>query len=437
MGNCNCQQHHQLMASCGTKRLYSMRTKKCVYSGHPNEWRNLSSHNFPAMQEGRSGHASCSLGDKLYVFGGCCGDAKEKKRSNADFFCYDFRSEKWAEIKQAGPVPCARASFAITEGVDRTIVLSGGTGDGGVLDDIWIYKTDRNQWSKITPTCQKSSSFYGHSMVQWRGALYLYGGCHGGSDYNSEVFRYCLETNTYEKINTCGDKPSARYKHQAVVIGDEMVVTGGGNYKPAPGKMEVFILNLRSMTWRQINTKSMSGDIPTNCAAHISSYDRNSDMIYLHGGFTSNLTRQNTFYSFNIRTLQWVEREPQRVTQPVPSKKKTAPPARAFHSSALHNGSLFIVGGADGHHRFSDLWKYEIYCQPKSLMELSAQALVNKKSETKTLNKKVSRELLKSMPSFRMIKHAVHPDKGALSLGRDSLHSRSNSSSTHSVVPAS
>eukprot|EP00640_Fibrocapsa_japonica_P005025 CAMPEP_0113939592 /NCGR_PEP_ID=MMETSP1339-20121228/5889_1 /TAXON_ID=94617 /ORGANISM="Fibrocapsa japonica" /LENGTH=211 /DNA_ID=CAMNT_0000943151 /DNA_START=243 /DNA_END=878 /DNA_ORIENTATION=+ /assembly_acc=CAM_ASM_000762 len=168
----------------------------------------------------------------------------------------------------------------------------------------------------------------------------------------------------WSKIETVGVKPSARYKQQAVLVGDKMYVLGGGSYKPPADSVDVYCLDLRTFEWCTVDTK---GQIPISRVAHSCDYDSRTNSIYMWGGFTSLLERLQDFNALDLSTMTWKCLDYSDCDKPSP---------RAFHGSCLYNDSIYIFGGADGDTRHSDLWEYQLSISPPSLMTLAAKAAI-------------------------------------------------------------
>ena len=70
------------------------------------------------------------------------------------------------------------------------------------------------------------------------------------------------------------------------------------------------------------------------------------DTIYIFGGFYHNNFLE-TLYALNIDTLEVIS---------VETRGKTTPDRRAYHSSTVIGGALFIYGGLNERNIFNDLF---------------------------------------------------------------------------------
>jgi len=319
---------------------------------------------------GISGHGIVVVGSKAYVFGGCGGPAFEGMCLD-NFFCFDFETFSWTPIKAEGQGPSPRASFAMCLGPDNgTIIVAGGTGDSELCSDIFEYNTFSRQWRMLDQGGDNRNycKLYGQTVTLYNGHLYFFGGS-TGKKYTNDLVKYDVTTMKWEKIKTTGQAPSPRYKHQAIVIGDELFIIGGGNYRPTCDRLDTFVLSMKSLVWRMVPTSS--GSRPESRVAHTCQYEPRSNKIYMWGGFNRTLTRLNDFAAFDLESRTWSAIDISRAKDEVPSP-------RAFHASCIYGGGLYIFGGADGDTRHSDLWRYQVHINVPSLMVLSAKAILQR-----------------------------------------------------------
>ncbi|CAM9188719.1 unnamed protein product [Phaeothamnion confervicola] len=315
----------------------------------------------------RSGHDVVVIDDKAYLFGGCGGE-HEAINCLDDMYVFDMRLHRWDRVVGKGVVtPTARASFGMCAGTaPGTIIVAGGTGVemDSLRGDVLEFDTRTRSWSKVLMDKEKTPcQFYGQSACRYGEVLLLFGGS-TGLHYSNDLYEYNVRSGKWRKLATTGRKPSPRYKHQAVVVGDCMYVIGGGCFKPEQSTIDLYCLDLKTLVWAE--TTEMHGDIPKARVAHSCSYDPVGGDIYLWGGFTSELSRLQDFYAFNVASGTW---------RHIETDDRTCPPARAFHCAVFHEGSLYLFSGANGDVRYSDVWRYQVRTEVPSLAVLAARLL--------------------------------------------------------------
>lgn len=294
----------------------------------------------------RSGHAMIDLGGAVYVFGGVA----EGDVALNDFWC--LRDTRWTLL---GSGPPARASAAVCAGPEADeITFVGGAFNSGcttALADVWTFNVKFRHWT------QKTSLPYGiyGATIFWRGdVLYLFGGALV-TTYSSDVLIF--RANRWRRLLTDGPAPSPRYKHSAVVFGDDLYVFGGGSYCPDEGVLDVHALDLLARRWRRVETH---GDLPTGRAAHACCAD--NDTVYILHGFSGRTRRCHDAFEFDIASSTWTR------------FAAGGPSPRAFHGACFGEDGCITFGGADGEDRFDDLWIYRARAVVPSLMRLAARA---------------------------------------------------------------
>jgi len=309
----------------------------------------------------RSGHAMISVAGKAYLFGGCGGNGNT---CLADLLSYDFHTSSWKRLSTVGLGPGPRASFAISKGPDEnSIIIAGGTRSNEVCGDLFEFNLQNMLWKRLATSsyCQ----YYGQSVCAYKQGLVFFGGS-SGQEYTNDVVFFDLENKEFAQLQTTGIAPSKRYKHQGIIIRNDLYIIGGGNYKPSQSEIDLYVLNLESLVWTRLCS---TGKVPQGRVAHSCEYDEKSDKIFLWGGFDWTLKRWNDFYCLDLASRVW---------SCLSERMLVCPSPRAFQSSFIWNNSIFIFGGADGAARHSDLWKFQLRVDPPSLMFLAASAVFNK-----------------------------------------------------------
>ncbi|CAB1101283.1 unnamed protein product [Ectocarpus sp. CCAP 1310/34] len=317
----------------------------------------------------RSGHDVAVIGNKAYLFGGCGGDEDQITCLN-DMYVFDLQMHRWERAAPKGDSIHARASFGMCQGpTPGTVIVAGGTGVemDSLRADVVEYNTRTRTWTSVlTDSEETPCKFYGQSVCTYGDNLLLFGGS-TGLHYSNDLFEYNVCSNRWRKLTTTGRKPSPRYKHQAVAVGDKMYVIGGGCFKPEQSSIDLYCLDLKTLVWEMDETE-MKGDLPKARVAHSCSFDPVGGDIYLWGGFTGELSRLADFYVYNCKSACW--------RRLVMEGGDASPPARAFHSAVFHDGALYLFSGANGDIRYNDVWRYQVRGSPPSLAVLASKVLL-------------------------------------------------------------
>lgn len=148
-----------------------------------------------------------------------------------------------------------------------------------------------------------------------------------------------------------GSIPGTISHHQTVVAGKNMYLIGGCMGGRDYNQSQMYRLDLQTLNWDQVGTRSDSDCVPQQIDEHTVAQDGNLCLIF--GGF-ENGCRSNKIYSFDLETLKW------NMIKPTDAKAKS-PMARAGHSMNMINNCLYIFGGKnDENQKMKDLWKFDL-----------------------------------------------------------------------------
>eukprot|EP01084_Bolivina_argentea_P218573 370870_1 len=250
----------------------------------------------------RSGHDVAVIGNMVYFFGGCGGNTDNLSCLN-DMHAFDLDLHHWKIVHtKEGIEPSDRASFGMCTGpIPGTLIVAGGTGVeiNSIQSDMMEFDIKQRTWRSLTtPMESEHFKYYGQTVCTYRDYLLIFGGS-TGLCYTNELLAYNTNTKVWQKLATSGKKPSPRYKHQAIIIGDSMYIIGGGCFKPTLSVIDVYKLDLRTLEWSEVHAM---GSVPKARVAHSCCYDSESGAVYLWGGFTGELKRLQDFYKFNVKT---------------------------------------------------------------------------------------------------------------------------------------
>jgi len=302
---------------------------------------------------------------QAYLFGGYGGQIPTHL---SDFYFYDFASTSWKAISASQNVPCPRTAFTMCVTPESLIYLWGGTDhDLQGLEDQQLYEFDicAKKWSVVPTTNNEilTLRYFGRSSDYYNNKILFFGGGVKGGRFTNELIAFDLQNRRWERIETTGDSPCPRYKHQSCIVGEQLFVIGGGCYLPPEETVDVYVLSLKTWVWSRVQT---SGKIPEGRAAHTCEYDTVTNAIYLWGGFNQSLVPLFDFYKLDLNTYKWS-------SQALVEESSTWP-GRSFHSSCLYKGGLYSFNGSDGEYRFADLMRFQIHCTPARLTALAVQS---------------------------------------------------------------
>ena len=187
------------------------------------------------------------------------------------------------------------------------------------------------------------------TMVYYQESLYLIGSLNYLSDEDSALFRYDLNTDEWEILETIGERPSARSFHSAFVYNSEMFIFFGGISEILRATSEIYKYNFERKIWTQLTNPSdmiriLSGTVLIGSKAYFL-YGRNELAIY------------NSIFSIDLST------DPLVITEI--SENHLSPPERYSHCAYVINLYMYIFAGSSGdlyddEKYYSDMWRFDL-----------------------------------------------------------------------------
>jgi len=169
----------------------------------------------------RTNHQFVTVGDQVYLFGG---NDTTRITSNpdggqfgtfGDFWQLDTKSVKWIEPKTYGKSPCARSGHHMVV-IDRCIYLFG----GGLwndrrkvwserFNDMWCINIDDMIWREITQKNPPNHAFI--SLPSWRMGPFIF-------VHNDSLYCFDTLTESWTIVKTKGGKPQKRFLGSATFV---------------------------------------------------------------------------------------------------------------------------------------------------------------------------------------------------------------------------
>lgn len=239
----------------------------------------------------------------LYIYGGVKGSTLLD-----DMWEFNFDTNQWKEIHSPSIfVPGPRSSPFIQILPDaKTILLFGGMNEKGPLSDLWIFNIDNNiviftQWTPIfTQDLSPVSSAY-NAICAYHHGDGDFIASFGGSSYKGRHNRLTilnLNTLQWSEPEYTGTPPS---KVDDAIIqyykGSLYVFSGISSFKYATN--ELYRYDIERSNWSLVKTSGVSiPDLYACCGIVIDSY------LYILFGFTKTYSISNDIYRINLDEVE-------------------------------------------------------------------------------------------------------------------------------------
>ncbi|TMX01363.1 hypothetical protein EJD97_024639 [Solanum chilense] len=119
----------------------------------------------------RDSHSAVAIGNRLFIYGGDCGD-----RYQGDVDVLDMDTLMWSKLDVLGPSPGARAGHASVNFGSKVYVI-GGVGDKKYYNDVWVLDVINSSWIQLDVTGQKPQGRFSHTAASRNTDIVIYGGC--------------------------------------------------------------------------------------------------------------------------------------------------------------------------------------------------------------------------------------------------------------------
>ena len=263
--------------------------------------------NLPLLEHKLNNHAVTASKDGryIYIYGGEAGVGATSIKSTK-FMVYDTVLNYFKELASIGTnSDFYRFGHQLVYAKDgNAILLLGGseTLGGPPVDKHYQYDIEEDTWTELQVTATADLKIADHTAVNKDGTIYIIGGRSSdlatGSALNKVVtITFADNETTTQPVVTNINKSmtTARYKHSATVLGDEIYVAGGrtlSSNTPNPtDTVEKF--NLTTQTWSN-GTAVITGDFAEGFRD--SSLVADGTTLYLIGGVTGSGNNKQVIY---------------------------------------------------------------------------------------------------------------------------------------------
>ncbi|KAA8536732.1 hypothetical protein F0562_029210 [Nyssa sinensis] len=119
----------------------------------------------------RDSHTAVVVGNKLFVYGGDCGD-----RYQGDVNMLDMNTQTWSRLGIQGFSPGVRAGHAAVN-IGTKVYIIGGVGDKQYYNDVWVLDVSTCLWTQLEIRGQQPQGRFSHTAVVTETDIAVYGGC--------------------------------------------------------------------------------------------------------------------------------------------------------------------------------------------------------------------------------------------------------------------
>ncbi|WZZ41930.1 hypothetical protein YC2023_038189 [Brassica napus] len=246
---------------------------------------------------------------------------------------------QWTAPQTSGQRPKARYEHGAAVIQDKMYIY-GGNHNGRYLGDLHALDFKNWTWSRVeTKVATESeetsptllSPCAGHTLIPWDNRLLSIGGHTKDPSESMQVKVFDTHTCTWSMLNTYGKPPVSRGGQSVTIVGKTLVIFGGQDAKRSLLN-DLYVLDLETMTWDEIDAIGVS---PSPRSDHAAAVHAERYLLIFGGG--SHATCFGDLHVLDLQTMEWSR----------PAQQGEAPTPRSGHAGVTIGENWFIVGGGD------------------------------------------------------------------------------------------
>lgn len=252
----------------------------------------------------------------------------------------------WTRIGQNDRHPKAREDHTFTVDTEsRAAYLFGGrTFDGTALADLWRFDLDADTWQRLDPVGTGPEARFGHTATWLPGVGLVVWAGQGKRAFFDDLWRYEPATNHWDRVDTSGPVPRARYGSCAALGPDGRLWVSHGFTDDLGRFDDTWAFDFQGGRW---SDETPRGSVPGRRCLHDCLWTPDGRFL-LYGGQTTGVPALGDLW-----------------TRPVDGDwdkgPKPEPAARQLYGLAVAGNDAYVFGGADLDRKpLRDLWRLDL-----------------------------------------------------------------------------
>lgn len=261
-------------------------------------------------------------GGTVVIFGGSLGVPENcgfpERTYETTTWLYDVDCDAWSRLDSTSTPPGRTRHTAVYDSADNRVILHGGLGRGGSLDDTWALDMETLVWAELETTGGPAPARFTHAAAYdpAGGRMLVFGGNQGPSvidiEPSNDVWALDLATNTWADVTPAEAGPDPRLWVSALWDPElsQLVIFGGGDDSAFTGNVDYFA-DLWAWsdaggapTWTWLDRMSATGPDGRFWAGL--AYEPLNKRYLLFGGHdATDLGNRNDSWFFDPATNQW------------------------------------------------------------------------------------------------------------------------------------
>ncbi len=250
----------------------------------------------------------------------------------------------WNKLQPAGSQPPARAyGTAVYDPLADRIILFGGRGSGGFLNDVWAYDIGSNNWEEVNPLGTPPSPRHGHNAVYDPGGHRMVIWAGQGAGFFNDVWVLELGEMRWRRLDP-GNAPEPRYGSTSVFDPASRSLVQFAGFTDSGRFNDTQSLDLQNETWTDL---APDVPIPSRRCLHTAAFDSQHRQMFMYGGQSAGAL--GDLWRFDLESNRWDRLQGQG-----------EPEGRYRTTSFVDSSDRFVVfGGLAASGVSGELWSYD------------------------------------------------------------------------------
>lgn len=172
----------------------------------------------------RSSHGIASVSDGIVLFGG---EHAPRQPIDNETYIYNMKEGVWSVLQTTGAAPCPRVGATVCA-IGETVYVFGGrteVAEGSSLNDLYTLDVKSCVWKKLEPNGLLPPRRNYHTMAVYKGNLLIFGGC-GDAGRLNDLWQYDVGLNAWHDLPS-SDAIKGRGGAGIAVSGDKLWIVAG------------------------------------------------------------------------------------------------------------------------------------------------------------------------------------------------------------------
>lgn len=196
--------------------------------------------------------------------------------------------------------------------INSSIYYFGGRSTDRFLNDIYRFDVNSSTWELIEVKGLKPTPRSGHTMTfrnsGSKSEIILFGGACGQVGVFNDIYSFDIRNNQWLKIEQSGKIPSPRFNHTANYIKDHILIYGGTEgateLKSSNVFSDVYTFSLETKSWYKPELKGLETYHFSGRCQHTANMNISQTKIFVFGGRTQEfyLSKKRVYRAKNVHT---------------------------------------------------------------------------------------------------------------------------------------